>query len=335
MSKIKNKQTWAIKTAARLRAVQSSFSDLGGEDRGGYLLDEIEYALEDASSLPGENRHSLLNALEELFPVYGDFPPMPPTPPASIEPSATRDFSVSGMIDEICDRADELTPTQLKKLAVLVTDSGNYIPGNTLPKPVAEKLTFPGSSEEVDDFLKSVRQLWKEMGFSQEADNPVKINRLLKMLGILTGGFRDIYRVVWPYWSEMAPREIRNLVSPAYPNGLESVIHSFVTGGEVGGGEFHSEIEKTKKILLSILFGLRKGAEEYGKLYERKFSPEAITDTVVLEESASDVNRVREIGRKCWDKYSQLSKYQTADAIQGEIVKTMAEAAFTKLKLSS
>ena len=86
---------------------------------------------------------------------------------------------------------------------------------------------------------------------------------------------------------------------------------------------------------MSILFGLRKGAEEYGKLYERKFSSEAIADTVALEESASDVGKVRDLGRKCWDKYSHLTKHHTADAIHDDIVKAMAEAAFTKLKLSS
>jgi len=333
MPKIENKQSWSIKTAGRLRAVLASFPDLSPEDRGGYLVDEIEYALEDASSLPGENRHSLLEALEDYFPVYGE--ELPPPAPATRDPLTTGDFSVGALVEELCIRAGELTHAQLTKLAGVIGELGDQSLGQTVPKPLADKLTFPSNSAEMDDFLKSVNQLWLEMGITGEAETTLKLNRLLKMLGILTGGFRDIYRFVWPYWGEMAPREIKTQIAPAYPNGLENAILSFVTGGEVGGGEFHREIEKTKKILLSILFGLRKGAEEYGKRYERKFSPESITDTVVLEESASDANRVREIGRKCWDKYSQLSKYQTADAIHDEIVKTVAEAAFTKLKLSS
>lgn len=334
MPKIETKQTWGVKTAARLRAVHASFPDLSPEDRSGYLVDEIEYALEDAGGIVGETRHSLLAALEDYFPVYGD--EQPPAPAATgAEPAVTRDLSVGGLVDELCGRAGELTQAQVQKLAGLVAELGNQAPGTQVPKPLIEKITLPASPAEIEDFLKSVAQLWLELGVQAGADTPLRLNRLLKMLGILTGGFRDIYRFLWPYWGEMAPRELKAQVAAAYPDGLETAILSFVTGGEVGGGEFHGEVEKTKRILLSILFGLRKGAEEYGRLYERKFSPESITDAVALEESASDVSRIRELGRKCWDKYTQVTKHQTADAIHDEIVQAVAEAAFTKLKLSS
>jgi hypothetical protein len=340
MTKIENRHTWGIKTAARLRAVHAGFPDLGEEERRGYLVDEIEYALEDASTVPGETRQSLLETLEDYFPVFGETASVAPSleqqaaqPPQA--PAAARDQAIDGMVDDLCARSRELNPAQLRKLADLMSAVAPPNSSNTLPQPLTEKLAFPASAVEVDDFLKSVSQLWLELGVQGDDEPPLRLNRLLKMLGILSGGFRDIYRVLWPYWSEMAPRELKAQVAAAYPHGLEAAIQSFVTGGEVGGGEFHREVEKTKRTLLSILFGLRKGAEDYGKLYERKFSPEAIADTVLLEESATDPGRVREFGRKCWDKYTQLSKHQTADTIHDEIVKTVAEAAFTKLKLTS
>lgn len=335
MAKIENKHTWGVKTAARLRAVHASFPDLTPEDRSGYLVDEIEYALEDAGAIPGESRHSLLEVLDDYFPVYGVDPPQSPPPVAIAETAATRELSAGELVDQLCARSGELTQAQMQKLAGLVAELGNHNLGSSVPKPVTERLAFPAAPAEVDDFLKSVAQLWLELGAPAGTETPLRLNRLLKMLGILSGGFRDIYRFLWPYWSEMAPREIKAQVAAAYPGGLETAILSFVTGGEVGGGAFHAEVEKTKRILLSVLFGLRKGAEEYGKLYERKFSPEAITDTVALEESASDVARIRELGRKCWDKYTFVTKHQTADAIHDEIVRAVAEAAFTKLKLSS
>jgi hypothetical protein len=333
MAKIENKHTWGVKTAVRLRAVHASFPDLNPEDRSGYLMDEIEYALEDASSMPGETRASLLETLEDYFPVFSDAPAAPP--PAPVEARSGDDLTPGEMVDQLCARSAELTQAQMQKLASLVADLGNHNLGANVPKPVTDKLTFPSSQPEIEDFAKSVAQLWLELGAPTGADAPLRLNRLLKMLGILSGGFRDIYRFLWPFWSELAPREIKAQVAASYPNGLESAILSFVTGGEVGGGEFHAEVEKTKRILLSILFGIRKGADEYGKLYERKFSPEAITDTVALEESASDVGRIRELGRKCWDKYTQVTKHQTADAVHDEIVRAVAEAAFTRLKLSS
>lgn len=333
MAKIENKHTWGVKTAVRLRAVYASFPDLSPEDRGGYLMDEIEFALEDAASIPGESRASLLETLEDYFPVFSD--ETVSAPPAPAVERGSEPLSTADLVDQLCARASELTQAQMQKLASLVADLGNHNLGASVPKPVTDKLAFPATAPEVEDFSKSVAQLWQELGAPAGSDATLRLNRLLKMLGILSGGFRDIYRFVWPYWSEMAPREIKAQVAAAYPSGLESAILSFVTGGEVGGGEFHAEVEKTKRILLSILFGVRKGADEYGRLYERKFSPEAITDTVALEESASDVSRIRELGRKCWDKYTQVTKHQTADAIHDEIVRSIAEAAFTRLKLSS
>lgn len=339
MAKIENKHTWGLKTAARLRAVHASFPDLSPEDRSGYLADEIEYALEDASVIPGETRHSLLGVLDEYFPAYGSDAAPPPAAPATTGPSPPRNVSVAELIDELSSRKHELTPAQLHSLAAITADSNPPPAASPVPRQIAERLTLPASSAEIDDFLKSLAQLCLELGVPTDTDTPLRLNRLLKMLGILSGNFRDIYRFVWPYWSELAPRELKAQVSAAYPNGLEAAIFSFVTGGEVGGGQFHAEVEKTKRIQLSILFGLLKGAEEYGKLYERKFSPWSITDTVGQEEGwddpAKNSSLARKYSEKCWEKYSQIAKHQTAETIHDEILRAVAEATFTKLKISS
>ena len=341
MSKIENNHTWGVRTAARLRAVHAGFSDLSQEERSGYLSDEIEYALEDAAGIPGENRQSLLATLEAYFPVYGDETAYVTTAvpaarePASKSESPSKEMPLAAMLEQLCDRANELSPAQIQKLAGVFAEQGQSSPPSALPKPVADKLAFPATPAEVDDCLRSINQLWLEMGVSDADGQVLRLNRLLKMLGILTGGFRDIYRFIWPFWREMATRELNSQVFPEFPNGLEAAVQSFITGGEVNSSTFFSEIEKTKKILASVLFGLRKGAEEYGKLYERKFSTEAIADAVAMEESASDVSRIRELSRKCWDKYSQLTKHQTADAIHDAILRSVAEATFTKLKFSA
>lgn len=338
MSKIENKQTWAIKTAVRLRTVLASYSDISPGDRGGYLVDEVEHALEDAleGDIPmhGEDRRSLLDALEEYFPVYGEEPEEGRGADSRL--TAGGDFSTGAMVDELCDRAGELTEAQLTKLLAAAASAGRH-PGSTVPKPVTDEISFPANSAGMDDFSKSMDLLKQEMGITGELESELQLNRLLEMLGILTDGFRDIYRFVWPYWSnmsKMAPREIRAQAAPAYPDGLENAIHSFLTGGGAGGDEFHQEIDKTKKILISILYGLRKGANDYGQRHEKKLSPDSIQDTVMQEEGVSDARRVRDPERKCWEKYSKLTKHQTADAIHDEIVTTMAEAASNHLKLS-
>jgi hypothetical protein len=325
MAKIENKHTWGVKTAARLRAVYASFPDHSPEDRSRYLVDEIEYALEDASGLPGETRHSLLEVLDEYFPVYGDAQPVPPAPTATV-PTREDNAAVDSLVDELCARAAELTPAQRQRLAGVVADCPPPNPGNTLPKQITEKLAFPVTAAEVDDFLKSVNQLWVELGVPNGTDTPLRLNRLLKMLGILSGSFRKLYSVLWPFWGQMAPRELRARVAAAYPNGLEPAILGFVTGGEIGGAAFHAEVEKATLIVLSILVGIHNGAREYGKGFNRKFYPDEIAVTVALEED-TDVSRVRDLVRKCWEKYTQLTKHQTADAISDDILRAVAVAA--------
>ena len=339
MAIAENKHIWGMKTAARLRAVHASFPELGPEDRCGYLVEEIERALDDAATFPGESRQSLLEAVNDYFPVFGEPAGQPAEPvaaPAATrpEPPAPAAMSVSQMVDELCRRSGELSREELDRLAKLAGRDAVAADGNPVPPRVAAAISFPGTPPEIEDFERSLAQVWLELGIGEDARGMLRLTRLLKMLGILSGGFRDIHRFVWPYWSEMAGRELKHQLKPVFGNGLEEPVGSFVTGGEVGGGVFHQEMETTKRVLIAILVGLRKGAEEFGRAYERKFSPDAVADTVLLEESAADPGKVRDFARKCWDKYSRLAKHQTADAIHDAILQAVAEAACARVKLS-
>jgi hypothetical protein len=340
MAKAENKHTWGLKTAARLRAAHASLPDLSPEERRGYLVEEIETSLDSAATVPGETRQSLLEALQDYFPVFGEEAPAVPTaavpPPAAPAARRPAEWPLEDLIEELSRRSGQLGAAQMERLSSLLPVPAQQPgSGGAAPCPsVAEAIAFPVSATEIAEFERSVGQLWQELGIPEDSRGALKLYRLLKMLGILSAGFRDIHRFVWAFWGEMAGKDLRSQVAPAFANRLEEAIGSFVTGGEVGGGQFHHEMETTKRVLVSILFGLRKGAEEYGRLHEGRLSPNAVADTVLLEESAADPAKVRDFARKCWDKYSRLAKHQTAETIHDEILRAVAEAACARIKLS-
>lgn len=334
--KADNRLTWCLKTAARLRAVHASLSDLASEARDGYLKDEIEYALDDAAGIPGESRHSLLKALEDHFPIYGIDENSLAAESMTVkkQENPNKPGNADSCLEYLAKNIDSLTEQQRKMLSSLVRDV------TPRPEPVAAQipalrgLILPEGSSEMEDLQKALQQMCAEFDMQFNGDGIPRLNRLIKIVGMLTGAYRDLYRFVWPFWKEMAGREMQTQFHPAYPSGLQDAIGSYMAGGDINSREFYAEIDKTKKMLVSLLFGLRKGAEEFGKAQERRYSCDAIIDSVALEESATDVNRIKDRERKCWDKYSQMTKHLTTASVMDDILKHVADATFNRMKLN-
>lgn len=336
MMKTDNRLTWCLKTAARLRAVHASLSDLAIDARDGYLKDEIEYALDDAAGIPGESRHSLLKALEDHFPVYGIDDSSAAAEPNSVSKPdhVSKPNDADSCLEYLTKNIDSLTEQQRKILSSLVKDVAPRPEPVAAQLPAVRGLVLPEGAAEMDDFQKALQGMCAELSMQGEGDNTPRLNRLIKMVGMLTGAYRDLYRFVWPFWKEMAGREMQSQFHPTFPSGLQDAIGAYLTGGDINSRDFYSEIDKTKKMLISLLFGLRKGAEEFGKAQERRYSCDAILDSVALEESASDVARIKERERKCWDKYSQMTKHLTTASVMDDILKHVADATFNRMKLN-
>lgn len=326
-----------MRTSARLRSVYASFSDDQPDRRRGFVEDELEFALEEGESIPGENRASLLKSLELMFPAYGESPQ---------EPSATVDdrheqvgesspLSIDQLVAALMDREAELTPAQRASLASLSGDSAASSQGGSLPAPLAEWFSVPKESAEVEDCAKALQQIWKVMGPVGGDNQVLKMGRMVKMLGILTGAFKDLHLFAWSFWKETTPREVAALLSPGSTATIETMIADYVSGGQTSSGEFFKEIEKTKKVIIGLLHSTHRAGLDYGKFCERKFSPDAVTDAVALEESATDIERIRDLGRKCWERYSKLSRNRTAEAMHDEFLRIFAENVLSYVKKQS
>ncbi len=331
MRKSEDKESWSVRTAARLRAVHASFGDTSADDRRVYLEDELEYALGEADGLAGENRDSLLKALESWFPVYGEAaaPALRDAPAPATGSAPDSPMGADELIARLEKDASALTDSQLQKLAALL---GNRAPGADVPADLAQRLAFPSEGAELEDCVRGIDTVCRGLGWAEGTQPPLRLSRLVKLLGILLDSFGGLYPFAWQFWKGMAPRDLGGHLSQSFSRSLEEVVAEYLEGGEISSREFYQEVERTKKVIVGMLYSAHQGGLEYGKYCERKFSPDSIVDAVVLEETAADPSKVRDLGRKCWDKYSQLARNRTAEAMHEEFLRILAETVHTYVK---
>jgi hypothetical protein len=334
MSKTEDLNSWCMRTSARLRSVHASFSDDQLDRRSGFVEDELEFALEEGEAIAGENRESLLKALELMFPSFGEVvPDHPDTEKAGPQSKATIETaSIDSLLASLTERSSELSPAHRATLASLSGEAVKPSTSADLPAKMAQMLSIPREPEEVDDCVKAIQQLWKLTGGNGSGDQVLRMSRMVKMLGILTGAFKDLHLFAWSFWREIAPREIAGLLSPGSTGGIEALIADYVSGGQTSSGDFFKDVEKTKRVIIGLLHSTHRSGLDYGKFLERKYSPDAVTDAVALEESATDIERIRDLGRKCWERYSKLSRNRTAEAMHDEFLRIFAENVHAYIK---
>lgn len=332
MGKMQEREMWAARAAGKLRAIHASFADQSADQRRAYLEDELDYALSERESQTGETRDALLEALEMLFPVFGRVEPAvveaaaPPPVAARVE----EERGIDGMLEELGRRRGELSPAQLGRLGEILGVTASQASAAGMPAEVAERFEFPASGPELQDMARAVTQMWKDLEVA-EAPATIRVTRLLKLVGILFAAYKDLRSVVWPFWRHIAPRELASRLDSQLEMAFEETVAGYLTGA-LGGRELQVEVEIVKRLMIGLIASTGKAAEEYGRLFNRRLSPDAIADAVALEESAGDVSRVKDLGRKCWDKYLQLARNLTADATEEEFLRVFAErmAAYVK-----
>lgn len=318
---------WAKRTAARLRLIHSSFSDQTFEQKRTYLEDELEFALEEAGALEGSQRKALLDRLSGCFP---DFSTNAPLAPAS-QPTAPPAVGQADPLIAFIDHWNAASADQRQKISDTLRSAGVIAPTPTpspaatsagLPQELITRVKLPGKPDEIDDLNRGLDQLWKEL--AAEPDQ-IEFNRIFKVLGMLSGAMRDLHKFIWEFWRQGAPRELQSVMSSGFSEPLERAIASYLRGdGQTSSRDLAVEIEKSKRLMLGVCVAVRRGAEEFARGHHRVFSPESIESAVVVEETSTDASRVRDLARKCWEKYCQLSKHQTADAVDQEFQRVFA-----------
>ncbi|MDB6079532.1 MAG: hypothetical protein JWO82_3279 [Akkermansiaceae bacterium] len=313
---------WARRTASRLRLIHSSFADQGFDQKRTYLEDEIEFALDDAGAVSESQKRDLLDRLAGCFPVYSETGGSAVAAPvaASSSPQAKVD-PLDALMEEWSragqERRDQITRTLASAGIVPVPAAGG-----ALALEIAERVTMPVRPEQIDDFVRGLDQLWKELGGE---GGTADFNRLFKLLGMLAAAMRDLHKFLWEFWRQSAPRELQANYASGFHEPFERMVAGYLRSDEqCSSRDLAVEIEKTKRLMLGVCVAVRKGAEEFGRSHYQTFAPENIENAVVIEETATDRAKVRDLGRKAWEKYSTLSKHMTPDSIDQEFQRAFA-----------
>ncbi len=323
---------WARRTAARLRLIHSSFADQGFEQKKTYLEDEIEFALEDAGALDPVQKRTLLEKLSGCFPVFTDHAgsvasagtPSPEPRSAKVDP-----------LEQFLEHWKQAGPEQRERITGALTSAGimpTPAPAAALPPEISSRVIMPSRPDELMDLTRGLDQLCRELNTSPA---PIDFNRLFKLLGMLSSSMRDLHKFIWEFWRQSAPRELQSLMTSNFLSSFEATVAAYLKNDDQSSSrELAAEIEKTKRLMLGICFAIRRGAEEFARGHHRAFAPENIENTVAIEETASDASRVRDLGRKSWDKYTKLSKHLTADAVDQEFQRAFCGALVSYLRSS-
>jgi hypothetical protein len=312
---------WARRTAARLRLIHSSFSDQTFEQKKMYLEDEIEFALEDAGAADPEQRKDLLDKLSGAFPIFSEM--QESTVAAAMETRPAAD-----PLEQFLDHWNQSGSEQRSRISKALAAAGIAAAAPSLetaaavPAELAERVKLPTRPEEIADFTRGIEQLWKELG---EPSTAADFNRLFKLLGMLASATRDLHKFIWEFWRQGAPRELQSAMASGFSDPFEKIVAAYLRGDEGSSSrDLAVEIEKTKRLMLGVCVAVRRGAEEFARGHHQVFAPENIESAVTVEETAGDSSRVRDLGRKCWEKYKQLSKHMTPDAVDQEFQRVFA-----------
>jgi len=285
-----------------------------------YLEDEIEFALGDAGALDGDQRRDLLDKLSGCFPVFSDSA-------ESALASVAAAVAKADPLEQFLDLWSQAGSDLRERISIALTQAGVIAPAaksaqGSLPAEVSERVKLPARPEEIDDFTRGVEQLWKELASPAAA---VDFNRLFKLLGMLASATRDLHKFIWEFWRQGAPRELQSTMASGFSEPFEKMVAAYLRGDEASSSrDLAVEIEKTKRLMLGVCVAVRRGAEEFSRGHHQVFAPENIESAVTVEETAGDSSRVRDLGRKCWEKYTQLSKHMTPDAVDQEFQRVFA-----------
>ena len=293
-SHLTEESLWATGLAARLRLIQANFADDPPATRQSYISDEIERALKDV--VPSK-RPLYLGALSERFPAWqtvGSTAPEPGAPPSPGLPE-TPEALLGRLLETVPTLSPEVREDFVKRLRVAGLVSG----------PAAE---FP---------IEIPPEYQKKLGLPPgKALNPERAIKLLAAMSDLTLAMDQL---VWALWKQIAPQS-----NVRKEGELGKLTGPYLVGDtEVSTQQLVQIIERTRKMIASLLGAIGRGSSNYARKHVAQFAPEVIEDLARIEKKAWEG-----LESVSWKKYVQLAKeYATEPVIDNEIQKVIAKAA--------
>jgi len=281
---------WASGLAARLRLVQANFADQPGATRQGYLIDEIERALKDVNP---SKRKLHLDALAERFPAWEA------TAPAPVVTVEGTPESPEELLARFIDTVSKLSGEEKSRFKRKLADAG-----------LLEVQTSGGSVDLPED----VR---KKLGLT--AGQPISSERATKLLGGLIEVTLALDQLAWALWKQMAPKSVIRKEGD-----FAKLIGPYLAGdAEVATPQVAGPLEKTRKLIASLLGAVGRAGSTYAKRHVGRFSPEVIKDLAQMEKKMWE-----NIEPVAWRKYEQLAREHASEpALESEVQDAIVKAA--------
>jgi hypothetical protein len=293
-SQLSEESIWASGLAARVRLIQSNFSDDAADVRRGYVTEEIERAL---ASVSPTRRKVYLTTLAEKFPAWD-----------GVRSSAVSDVKTAAgplQTEDLIAKIIEVAPT-------LSAETRTHFAKQL--KAVGLSIQEPANANVAIDLPP---ELQKRLGIA--AGKPLQAERAAKLLVITAEFTLALDQLAWALWRQLAPKsairketEFNRLTGP------------YLTGdGEVSAAQLAQPVEKTRRLIAGLLGAIGRAGSSYAKKHTARLSPEAIEDFAKMEKKTFE-----SIEAACWRKFVQQSReHATEMAIENELQEAIAKAA--------
>ena len=281
---------WANGLAARLRLIQANFSDDAPAARQGYLIEEIERALKDINP---SRRKAHLAALTERFPAWEAAAHAPVATPAGTPETPEE------LLARFIEVAGALPPDQKAVFKRKLLDAG-----------LVEVQQGPSS-------LDLPEEIRKKLGLP--AGKPLHLERAAKMLAGLADVTLALDQLAWALWKQLAPRSMIRKEAD-----FAKLAGPYLAGDpEVSTQQVAAPLEKTRKLIASLLGAVGRAGSTFAKKHVGRFAPDVIEDWAKMEKRTFEA-----LEAACWRKYVQHAKeHGTEPAIENEIQEAIVKAA--------
>jgi hypothetical protein len=286
-----------VKTANRLRIIQTDFADEDDHARAGYLSEEIERALK---KIPPPDHAGFLQGLKERFPA-GTFS-------AQSVSGQARPQTGPAPGDETLKDPDFLVHLLLKVAPGLSEDKKNTIAESLQAAGLAPQAHAGGPSL-------SAAEISPNLQLTEGAEyNP---DRLTELFNLLVDFVDKLDPLVGGTWRQVSPRSGLRL-----PRNLKHTMKQFICEPDSTSPEKVAEgIKLLQQLIAAIITSIGRVGGEFARKHLSKLSPREIDALVQMERGSMLVSK----DVKCWRKYCELAEALTEESVDAEIRKEIAE----------
>lgn len=283
---------WAQQLAAKLRLLHADLAGVGQEQRGGFLQEEIQRALE---GIVPERRKAYMEALAPYFPQGENLSPAAVPQVSESEPTLTPEELLAHLV-----RIAPLLPKRKLESFSLELQKAGYLPLETTAL--------------IDAPPEDLRGL-----FPMEEGRQVDLQRLYRMVHILGEFYLSLDKLTWNIWRALAPKSTFRKENSSL-NDVSKLGARYLTGdSEVSAEQLKQLTGRLRQLLAGVLTAIGPAGRSFAQKHLARFSPDAIRDTVNQE-----AGFFSNLEQKCWRKYNELNQELSDDGIEAELKESIA-----------